>query len=228
MAPDAPQDSTGTPAGGNGSSIAADEAPGVATMAELDALLARAATEVQRGMDEGVARIGRYTLVTAVGEGGFGTVWLASQEEPVRRLVALKLLRRDPNSRMVMARFQNERQTLARGAVGDPRTVGRSSGALPVGERLVIGRGHRLSLQAAHSFANAGDVISRAIGRLFAMQGVSKAHRANAASVLPNKRTGKTVKVFVIVNPKRNVPGVPAAMALICHCVAFRLHRSRE
>jgi hypothetical protein len=88
--------------------------PGSATMAELDALLARAATEVQRGMDEGVARIGRYTLVTAVGEGGFGTVWLASQEEPVRRLVALKLLRRDPNSRMVLARFQNERQTLAR------------------------------------------------------------------------------------------------------------------
>jgi serine/threonine protein kinase len=114
MASDAPQDSTGTPSGGNGSSIAADEAPGVATMAELDALLARAATEVQRGMDEGVARIGRYTLVTAVGEGGFGTVWLASQEEPVRRLVALKLLRRDPNSRMVLARFQNERQTLAR------------------------------------------------------------------------------------------------------------------
>jgi serine/threonine protein kinase len=114
MASDAPQDSTGTPSVGNGSSIAADEAPGVATMAELDALLARAATEVQRGMDEGVARIGRYTLVTAVGEGGFGTVWLASQEEPVRRLVALKLLRRDPNSRMVLARFQNERQTLAR------------------------------------------------------------------------------------------------------------------
>jgi hypothetical protein len=83
-------------------------------MAELDSLLARAATEVQRGMEEGVARIGRYTLVTAVGEGGFGTVWLASQEEPVRRLVALKLLRREPNSRMVMARFQNERQTLAR------------------------------------------------------------------------------------------------------------------
>jgi serine/threonine protein kinase len=88
--------------------------PGERTLADVDALLARAAIEVQLGMEEGMARIGRYTLVTQVGEGGFGTVWLASQEEPVRRLVALKLLRRDPGSRLVLARFENERHTLAR------------------------------------------------------------------------------------------------------------------
>jgi len=114
MLPDGMHESRAMPSDGGGSPPSVGGNPGSATMAELDALLARAATEVQRGMDEGVARIGRYTLVTAVGEGGFGTVWLASQEEPVRRLVALKLLRRDPNSRMVLARFQNERQTLAR------------------------------------------------------------------------------------------------------------------
>ncbi|NBQ14037.1 MAG: hypothetical protein EBU31_05365, partial [Proteobacteria bacterium] len=74
MVPDAPQYSTGTPSNGGGSSIGSGGNPGAATMAELDSLLARAATEVQRGMEEGVARIGRYTLVTAVGEGGFGTV----------------------------------------------------------------------------------------------------------------------------------------------------------
>lgn len=88
--------------------------PGTRTFGELDALLARAGVEVQRGLAEGHARIGRYTLVSSLGEGGFGTVWLASQEEPVRRLVALKVLRRDPGSRMVLARFQNERQALAR------------------------------------------------------------------------------------------------------------------
>lgn len=88
--------------------------PGVRTLAEIDSLLARAAVEVQLGLEEGVERIGRYTLVTQVGEGGFGTVWLASQEEPVRRLVALKILRRDPGSRLVLARFENERHTLAR------------------------------------------------------------------------------------------------------------------
>jgi non-specific serine/threonine protein kinase/serine/threonine-protein kinase len=59
-------------------------------------------------------RVGRYALVSVLGEGGFGTVWLASQEEPVRRLVALKLLRRDPSSEVVMARFRAERQALAR------------------------------------------------------------------------------------------------------------------
>ena len=91
-----------------------DPRPGDRTFAELDALLGRAASEVQSGLEEGVARIGRYTLVTTVGEGGFGTVWLASQEEPVRRLVALKLFRRDLSSRTVLQRFQNERQTLAR------------------------------------------------------------------------------------------------------------------
>jgi non-specific serine/threonine protein kinase/serine/threonine-protein kinase len=88
--------------------------PGHATMAELDRLLASASAEVQRGIDEGLGRVGRYALVSVLGEGGFGTVWLASQEEPVRRLVALKLLRRDPSSSVVMARFRAERQALAR------------------------------------------------------------------------------------------------------------------
>ena len=87
--------------------------PGDRTFAELDRLLDRAAAEVQRGLDEGASRVGRYTLVTPVGEGGFGTVWLASQEEPVRRLVALKIFRRDPSSGIVLSRFENERQTLA-------------------------------------------------------------------------------------------------------------------
>ena len=89
-------------------------APTPTEFAELDRLLGAAAVEVDRGLDEGAGRIGRYTLVSPVGEGGFGTVWLASQQQPVRRLVALKVLRRDPGSKMVIARFQNERQALAR------------------------------------------------------------------------------------------------------------------
>ena len=87
--------------------------PGERTFAELDALLDRAASEVQRGLEEGASRIGRYTLVTPVGEGGFGTVWMASQETPVRRLVALKVFRRDLGQGMVLSRFETERQTLA-------------------------------------------------------------------------------------------------------------------
>lgn len=57
--------------------------------------------------------IGRYQLLYRIGEGGMGEVWLAEQKEPVRRRVALKLIKAGMNSREVMARFDSERQTLA-------------------------------------------------------------------------------------------------------------------
>jgi len=57
--------------------------------------------------------IGRYHLLQRIGEGGMGEVWLAEQKEPVRRRVALKLIKAGMNSREVMARFESERQALA-------------------------------------------------------------------------------------------------------------------
>jgi tetratricopeptide (TPR) repeat protein len=57
--------------------------------------------------------IGRYQLVQKIGEGGMGEVWLAEQTEPVRRRVALKLVKTGMNTREVMARFESERQALA-------------------------------------------------------------------------------------------------------------------
>ena len=57
--------------------------------------------------------IGRYHLLHKIGEGGMGEVWLAEQREPVRRRVALKLIKAGMNTREVMARFASERQTLA-------------------------------------------------------------------------------------------------------------------
>ncbi len=63
---------------------------------------------------EGVgSRIGPYTLLRAIGEGGMGTVFLAEQREPVRRKVALKIVKTEVNSRQVLARFDAERQALA-------------------------------------------------------------------------------------------------------------------
>jgi len=57
--------------------------------------------------------IGRYQLVQRIGEGGMGEVWLAEQKEPVRRRVALKVVKAGMNTREVMARFESERQALA-------------------------------------------------------------------------------------------------------------------
>lgn len=57
--------------------------------------------------------IGRYRLLQKLGEGGMGSVYLAEQSEPVKRQVALKLIRGGVDSRTVIARFEAERQALA-------------------------------------------------------------------------------------------------------------------
>jgi tetratricopeptide (TPR) repeat protein len=59
------------------------------------------------------AAIGRYKLLQRLGEGGFGTVWMAQQDEPVRRTVAVKILKAGMDTRQVIARFDAERQALA-------------------------------------------------------------------------------------------------------------------
>ncbi|MFN0019182.1 MAG: serine/threonine protein kinase, partial [Pirellulaceae bacterium] len=56
---------------------------------------------------------GRYKLLEEIGEGGMGTVWVAEQIEPVRRKVALKLIKAGMDSKSVLARFEAERQALA-------------------------------------------------------------------------------------------------------------------
>lgn len=57
--------------------------------------------------------IGRYHLLQKIGEGGMGEVWLAEQKEPVRRRVAVKLVKAGMDTREVIARFESERQALA-------------------------------------------------------------------------------------------------------------------
>jgi eukaryotic-like serine/threonine-protein kinase len=57
--------------------------------------------------------IGRYKLLQPIGEGGFGSVWLAEQREPVKRRVALKIIKLGMDTRQVIARFEAERQALA-------------------------------------------------------------------------------------------------------------------
>jgi eukaryotic-like serine/threonine-protein kinase len=65
-------------------------------------------------VSEGVgAVIGRYKLLEKIGEGGMGVVYMAQQEEPVRRRVALKIIKLGMDTRQVVARFEAERQALA-------------------------------------------------------------------------------------------------------------------
>src|SRR6185503_15596242 len=85
-----------------------------------DSLLAGPALEGERATvaespaEEAPARmIGRYKLLEKIGEGGFGEVWMAEQREPVKRRVALKIIKLGMDSRQIVARFEAERQALA-------------------------------------------------------------------------------------------------------------------
>ena len=72
-----------------------------------------ATTLSMESSDSSNTSIGRYLLVRRIGEGGMGEVWLAEQKEPVRRRVALKLIKAGLNTREALARFNSERQALA-------------------------------------------------------------------------------------------------------------------
>jgi len=79
----------------------------------LDRPAAAPVTDTQTAADDPGEVVGPYKLLEVIGEGGMGTVWMAEQTAPVRRLVALKLVKPGLDSRPVLARFEAERQALA-------------------------------------------------------------------------------------------------------------------
>ena len=72
-----------------------------------------ATTETQRGPAPPPQRIGPYRILERLGEGGMGTVYLAEQDKPIHRRVALKVIKRGMDTGQVIARFEAERQALA-------------------------------------------------------------------------------------------------------------------
>src|SRR6188768_1864384 len=71
------------------------------------------ATPPPHASEQPGASIGRYKLLEKIGEGGMGTIWLAEQREPVKRRVALKIIKLGMDTKQVIARFDAERQALA-------------------------------------------------------------------------------------------------------------------
>jgi serine/threonine protein kinase len=102
----------------------------------------RVATTIEKPGD----RIGRYELLEKIGEGGCGVVYLAWQETPVRRQVALKVIKLGMDTKQVIARFEAERQALAImdhpniAKVFDAGVVGWDQGAEVSGQRSEVGR----------------------------------------------------------------------------------------
>jgi len=78
------------------------------------AAVASAGDEAVRPISEGPGtKIGPYKLLQQIGEGGFGVVYMAEQQTPVRRKIALKIIKPGMDTKEVIARFESERQALA-------------------------------------------------------------------------------------------------------------------
>jgi serine/threonine protein kinase len=94
--------------------LAAHDEPDNLSPKDKPAVVATMKLELPAAPDETVGqKIGRYKILEKVGEGGCGVVYVAEQTEPVRRRVALKVIKLGMDTKQVVARFEAERQALA-------------------------------------------------------------------------------------------------------------------
>ncbi|MES2924861.1 MAG: hypothetical protein V4819_25120, partial [Verrucomicrobiota bacterium] len=96
-----------------GTPLSCDELEGLCPTCVGQAAFAAAAEETQLEPtrlkeEEAGERIGNYKLLEKIGEGGFGVVWVADQERPVKRRVALKIIKLGMDTKEVIARFGQE------------------------------------------------------------------------------------------------------------------------
>jgi serine/threonine protein kinase/tetratricopeptide (TPR) repeat protein len=147
-------------------------------------------------------RIGRYKLLEQIGEGGCGTVYMAEQEEPVRRRVALKVIKLGMDTKQVIARFEAERQALA---LMDHPNIAKvlDGGATPTGRPyfvMELVRGVRIT-----EFCDEAQLSTAARLRLFVLvcQAVQHAHQKGIIH-----RDLKPSNILVTVNDGAPVPKV--------------------
>src|SRR3954454_2062732 len=102
--------------------LAAHDRLGAPPRAEEDETEGPAATAEAAPADRSRMRVGPYKLLQPIGEGGMGVVYMAEQERPIRRRVALKVIKAGMDTDQVVARFEAERQALA---LMDPPSIAR-------------------------------------------------------------------------------------------------------
>ena len=94
--------------------LAAHEQPDTLLATKVETARPTLKLDLADAPDEAVGQtLGRYKLLERVGEGGCGVVYVAEQTEPVRRRVALKVIKLGMDTKQVVARFEAERQALA-------------------------------------------------------------------------------------------------------------------
>src|SRR5512133_2675878 len=94
--------------------LAAHEQPETLLATQAEAVRPTIKLDLADAPDEAVGQtLGRYKLLERVGKGGYGVVYVAEQTEPVRRRVALKVIKLGMDTKQVVARFEAERQALA-------------------------------------------------------------------------------------------------------------------
>ena len=93
--------------------VQAEETPAEGGSSSLPELSATLDFDSRGEIQAGVVIAGRYALKEKIGEGGMGEVWVAKQSEPVKRKVAVKVIKTGMDSKAVLARFEQERQALA-------------------------------------------------------------------------------------------------------------------
>ena len=94
--------------------LAAHEQPETLLATQADTVRPTIKLDLAEAPDEAVGQtLGRYKLLERVGEGGCGVVYVAEQTQPVRRRVALKVIKLGMDTKQVVARFEAERQALA-------------------------------------------------------------------------------------------------------------------
>jgi serine/threonine protein kinase len=147
-------------------------------------------------------RIGRYKLLERLGEGGWGVVWMAEQTEPIRRRVALKILKLGMDTKEFVARFESERQALA---MMDHPNIARvfDGGATELGRPFFVMelvRGIRISDYCDREQLNTRDRLQLFIK---VCQAVNHAHQKGIIH-----RDLKPSNILVTVNDGEAVPKV--------------------